>query len=338
MTSERELTAPVLLTGNDGRLNRDAVGWSRQPLHTGNLIGHWPRKKRWNYWCVTSDQALFSATISNLDYAAMIFIYVLEFATRRFAEQTVTIPLGRGCRMGDTVAAPASAVSKPLTVSFASEGPVTVLTVTSRDCGGVPLNAEIRVTTPPGHQTMNVVIPWSDDKYQFTSKQQCLPAAGEVRWGDTVLAFPDGASYACLDFGRGIWPYSSTWNWAAFSARQNDRTIGVNLGGRWTDGTGYTENALVVDGIVSKLAESLDFTYDPADYTKEWTIRSRGNDRVDLRFAPFYDRTAATNLLIVKSSLHQLIGRFTGTVVSDAGERLTVSDAVGFAEEHFARW
>ena len=31
---EPEITAPVDLCGQDGRLNRDAVGWSRQPLHT----------------------------------------------------------------------------------------------------------------------------------------------------------------------------------------------------------------------------------------------------------------------------------------------------------------
>jgi len=56
---EPELTAPVDLCDSAGRLNRAAVGWSRQPLHNCNVSGHWPRKKRWNYWCITSPDCLF---------------------------------------------------------------------------------------------------------------------------------------------------------------------------------------------------------------------------------------------------------------------------------------
>ncbi len=48
---EREITEPVDLCLPDGRLNPDAVGWTRTPLHTTNLWG-WGRAKRWEYWNV----------------------------------------------------------------------------------------------------------------------------------------------------------------------------------------------------------------------------------------------------------------------------------------------
>ena len=49
-THEQELTEPVDLCTPDGRrLNPEATGFSRTPLHTGNLRGSWGRTKRWDY-------------------------------------------------------------------------------------------------------------------------------------------------------------------------------------------------------------------------------------------------------------------------------------------------
>src|SRR6185295_13630311 len=54
MHDERELSASIELCGPNGQLNRQAVGWSRHPVHICNLPPSLPRKKRWNYWAVTS--------------------------------------------------------------------------------------------------------------------------------------------------------------------------------------------------------------------------------------------------------------------------------------------
>ena len=47
---EPELTRPVDLCDGRGRLDPAAIGWSRAPLVRANLRGHWPRRKRWNFW------------------------------------------------------------------------------------------------------------------------------------------------------------------------------------------------------------------------------------------------------------------------------------------------
>lgn len=335
MNQERELTQPVRLCDDRGRLNPAAVGWSRQPLHVGNLRGRWLRKKRWNYWAITTDTHLFSVTISNLDYAAVVFVYFLDFVTKAFHEQTVLAPLGAGVFMPETVTGALEFRSSRLDVLMNDDGRRVLLRVNSRDFGGRTLAAEFTVHRPDGYESINVVIPWADDTFQFTSKQPALPAAGSVQLGDERIDFE---GFACLDYGRGIWPFSSTWNWASGSGVQNGRTIGLNLGGRWTDGTGMTENGLVVDGVATKIGDDLLFEYDSSDFMRPWRIRTAGSDAVDLEFVPFFERVAKTNALIVRSEVHQMIGRFRGRVTTAAGETLAVDGLVGWAEEHRARW
>ncbi|MHB0886940.1 MAG: DUF2804 domain-containing protein [Bacillota bacterium] len=355
---ERELTAPVSLCGSGGALNPEAVGWSRKPLHDCNLAGHWPRKKRWDYWCVTSDEYLFSVTLSNLDYAGLAFVYFHDFAGGRFIEKTVMKPLAAGCTLGRAVGEPVRFEDRGLRFSIEPDSAAapslaeaaarTRIRVESPDFGGSALAADLVVDHPAGHESMNVVIPWSRSRFQFTSKHQALPAEGVVtvgggrgagtRAGALEARFPAGLSFACLDFGRGVWPYSSVWNWASFSAMVDGRPVGVNLGGRWTDGTGYTENAIVAGGRLTKLPEKVTFAYDPKDFMRPWSIRTEGSDRVDLAFSPFYERVAKSDMLVVRSEVHQMIGRFSGTLTLDGGRRVAADGAVGWAEDHRARW
>lgn len=62
--------------------------------------------------------------------------------------------------------------------------------------------------------------------------------------GAEETVFNDPQSFACLDFGWGIWPRHCRWHWGSASGRQQGRAIGLNLGGQWTDGTGSTENGV----------------------------------------------------------------------------------------------
>jgi len=147
-----------------------------------------------------------------------------------------------------------------------------------------------------------------------------------------------GNTFACLDFGRGIWRYSSFWNWAFCHGAQDGRSVGLNLGAGWTDGTGMNENALCIDGRLSKISEDVSFNYDPSDLMEPWTIKTKSSKRIDILFTPFYERLGRTNILILKSELHQLFGRFSGTVITDSGETIKLENLIGAAEEHRARW
>ena len=334
---EKEIAEAVNLCDARGRLLPAAVGWSRRPLHTCNLSGHPLRKKRWNYWCITSDSCLFSVTLASVDYMGMAFAYFLEYDSGRFVEKTITVPFGRGCDLPDTVRGDVVFSHRDMSLRFAEDGGGTAIHVESPTFGGAALSTDFLVERPADHETLNVVIPWSADRFHFTSKQNCLPAAGAVRLGGETFEF-GGDAFACLDYGRGVWRYGTSWNWGSLSGRQGGRTIGLNLGGAWTDGTGMTENAILIDGHISKVAADLQFLYDRSDFMKPWRVRTEPPGQIDLRFEPFFERVAATNLLLLRSNVHQMFGRYSGSVIPDGGVPVEIEGLLGWVEQHEARW
>lgn len=337
MNIEKELTEPVNLCEDNGRLHPEAVGWSRKPLHTCNLSGRWPRKKRWNYWAVTSETHLFSVTVSNIDYAGLVFVYVADFANDMFNEMTQIVPLGRGCNLPDTVNADVVFARDGLRVDMLQTDNSLDLAVDIANFEGLPLTAKFTITTPPAHESLNMVVPWDDKTFQFTSKQNTLPTVGTVKFGDETIRFSGEQSFACLDYGRGIWPRNCVWNWGSASGRQNGRSLGLNLGGQWTDGTGMTENGICVNGKLTKISEDLHWQYDKSNFMTPWRITAPSGS-IDLTFTPFMERVAASNLWLVKSEVHQMFGRYHGTVKTAEGEIIPVENLIGWAEDHIAKW
>jgi hypothetical protein len=334
---EKELTEAVDLCLANGRLNSAAIGWSRLPLHTCNLNGQWPRKKRWNYWAITTPTHLFSVTVSNLDYAGLVFVYFADFSAQKLQEATKIVPFGRGIRLPDTVAGAVHFASGDMRVDMTPTPSGISLGVGIADFHSKPLVAQFTITIPSDHESLNVVVPWDEKTFQFTSKQNTLPANGKVVLGAETIYFKGAQSFACLDYGRGVWPRNCVWNWGSASGVQNGRVVGLNLGGRWTDGTGCTENALCIDGRLSKISEDLLWHYDRANYQLPWRITAPSG-AVDLTFTPFLERVAASDLGLVKSEVHQMFGRYEGTLSTAGGETLHIADMIGWAEDHAALW
>ncbi len=337
MLVETELTEPVALCTGNGRLNPGAVGWSRTPLHTCNLSGRWLRKKQWNYWAMTTETHLFSVTVSNLDYAGLVFVYVGDFAEKTISEATKIMPLGRGCELSATVESDVHFDQGGWQVDMVQTATGIEITVNIADFNGLPLAAHFDVTMPPDHETLNVVIPWNDDAFQFTSKQNTLPAEGTVKLGNTEILFAGEQSFACLDLGRGIWPRDCVWNWGSASGMQNGRIIGLNLGGQWTDGTGMTENGVCIDGRLHKISEELHWEYDSENFMSPWCIKAPSG-QIELTFTPFLERVAASNLWLVQSEVHQMFGYYDGMITSDENEVISVRNLLGWAEDHKAKW
>ena len=336
--NEKEIKAPVDLCSSSGTLLKDSTGWSRKPVFNCNLSGRWLRKKKWNYWCVMNEQCLFSITISNIDYAGMVFAYYYDFETKKFIEKTLMIPFGKGCNMPPTVKANVSYSGPEMKADFIQENDNTHIIVESNNFNGNELKADFTVIYPADYDTLNVVIPWSERVFQFTSKHEGMSAEGSLKVGSSSYQLNPENTFACLDYGRGIWPYTVVWNWANTSGIADGRRIGLNLGAKWTDGTGMTENAMVIDGKLVKLSEDVIFEYDKNDLMKNWKIKTAISDRVDLDFIPCYDRLALTNAVILKSKVHQMMGYFTGKIKTDSGEIINIEKFPGCAEEHFGKW
>ena len=335
--NEPEITSEVLLCGPDELLNRDGIGWSRHPIHRCNLPASLARKKKWNYWAVTSNDLLFSATIADVDIFQLGGAYIFDRKTKRHIEKTVVQPPAT-ISIPETVMGDMIIDHPDMRVSLTDDGTGTRIQVKSDDFDGLPLEADIRVQRPSGHETLNVVIPWSDIQFQYTSKQNTLPATGYVKLGDERLEFASPA-FGCLDYGRGVWPEYTVWNWGSASAIQDGRLIGLNLGGQWTDGTGMTENGLCIDGRLTKISEDLFFDYDRTDTMKPWRVTTTVSDRVDLRFEPEFVRVSESGRRDgFFTSARQVFGCYSGEIEPDGEERMRVRDLFGWIEDHEARW
>ncbi|WP_188208146.1 DUF2804 domain-containing protein [Alkalibacillus aidingensis] len=338
MASE-EIIEPVQLCNRKGNINQKSVGWSRTPLTSCNLNGSFLRKKKWNYWCFTSDELLFSITLSHLDYAAVVFAYVLDLETLNFKEKSVLMPLGKGLIIPDNVWESAYFEKSGISVEFVEMGDATRIHV-SWDAfhDQQKLEAHLLVDRTYDHDSLNVVIPWSHKRFQYTSKQVALPVRGEVKWSAGTYSFQPTYAFATLDFGRGKWPYHARWNWGAAAGFVNNNRVGVNFGGQWTTGTGQTENGIIVNGHLHKINDELDWLYDRHNYMKTWVIQTSHSDRVKLVFDPIFERVSKTNSGPVKSKVHQIIGHYSGTVQLHHGEELEFHKLLGWAEDHEAKW
>lgn len=323
-THEPEITRPVDLCTPSGRLNRDAVGWTRTPLHRCNLRG-WGRTKRWEYWCITTPTHLVAVTVSSLDYLAVNNIYFLEYGGREVNCNDV-LPLARGVTLPTSLGGGPASAHGSVTIDLTDGPDGTRIQFSCKTAHG-PLTGDLTVALPPGHETLSVVVPWSDRKFQYTAKHTARPASGTVHLGEQSYDFTGG--WGVLDHGRGRWPALVRWNWGAASGHTDGHVVGLQLGGKWTVGTGMTENALCVDGRLTKIGTELDWQY--TDYLAPWSIRTPDGDQVNLVFTPFHDRNPGPGT-------HQCFGRYDGRIRTDDGQTIAIERLLGWADQVSLVW
>ncbi|WP_460775991.1 DUF2804 domain-containing protein [Microbacterium sp. GXF7504] len=332
---ERELTEPVPLTAPGGVLNPAAVGWARTHLVDTAGVGRgWRgrgRNKRWEYWNVITPTHILSLTVSSIDYAAVHDVWVLDRRTETVRTLGATLIPARGVALPASLGAgPARARAKGLRIDV------------DTDAGATRLRAQIpgasfdvTVRRPEGHELLAVVVPFGPPaRFQYTVKDVALPASGTVTVDGETHDVPAGASWAVLDHGRGRWPYDVSWNWGAGSGVSGGRTIGLQVGGQWTDGAGVTENGVVVDGTLHKIHDELRWDYDLEDRRRPWRVTGGG---LDAALEPFFPKRSATNLGVLSSRTLQCFGQWSGTFRTEEAD-IRFEGLVGFAEDVHNRW
>ena len=342
-THERELLAPVDLATHDGRrLNPEAVGWSRVPLHRANLRGGWGRNKRWDYWVIMAGDLVVSCLYADVDYLGLADVWWVDLASGRAGGQGIGAPLGLGFDLPDVPgSAPLRVEQQRFRLDITDDEGGTRIAATWREKDGAEGRLDATVALPARHESLNVVIPWSSRRFQFTSKHQARPARGTLVVGNETRTFGGngvGDAWAVLDVGRGRWPYRTTWNWGG-GAGSDHRWPGRRppVGGKWTEGTGCTENGVLVDGRLTKLGRELLWTYDRDEPLRPWRVEDPGG-RLSLELTPRHDKHTRFDALVVGTETHQVFGSWSGTFTTDLGEVLTLENLQGFAEESGSRW
>ena len=339
-TSERELTEPVDLCVPDGSsLNPAARGWSRRPLHRANLGGCFGENKRWDYWAVLAGDLVVSAVYSNIDHFGLADVYWVDLVTGENGGIGILTP-------ADAIELPEHPGTAPLLVDrdgldlrMVDDEAGTRLTAHWVEADGRLGHLDVLIELPAGHESLNVVIPWSDSVFNFTSKHQARPAVGRLTVGERVWSIGGTGpeSWGVLDVGRGRWPHEITWNWGGGAGRAGDHVVGLQIGGKWTEGSGYTENALIVDGRVSKLGGELRWDYSWDDPMEPWHIVDPSG-QLDMMLTPRFDKHSEADAGDFGSETHQVFGTWSGRLRTDDGLELQFEGLQGFAEEARQRW
>ena len=280
---------------------------------------------------MTTPTHIVALVTSDIDYAAVHGIWFLDRATGATVSHDAIGVLGGSVTMPGTLGG-----GKVRTSTRA------VRIAIDEDADGTRLRArgdrvsfDIYAHRPEGHESLGVVVPWTETLFQYTVKDVARPASGTITVDGVTHLVPGGESWATLDHGRGRWPYDMRWNWGAGSGRTDGRVIGIQVGGRWTDGTGSVENALVVDGRLTKISEELVWEYSTTDWMAPWRVT--GSD-VDLTFTPFHLKESVIDLTVFAGQTHQCFGHWVGRVRDESGAWIRIADAVGWAEDVHNRW
>jgi hypothetical protein len=285
---------------------------------------------------VLTEDLVVTVTFADVDYLGLAVVGWIDLRDHSIGGHDVARPLGRGIDLPEVSGTtPLRHQDGKATLAAVTDDEGTRLTGAWTEADGRAASLDVLVTQPPGHESLNVVIPWSDRRFQFTSKHQARPARGSLTVGDEVHDLDGG--WGVLDVGRGRWPYRTRWNWGGGAGAATDgRTVGLQLGGKWTDGTGFTENGILVDGRLVKIGADLTWAYDWDRPLDPWRVTSP-DGAVDLLLEPFHDRHERTNAVVLSTEVHQVFGHWRGTVPDDAGGAVEVDGLLGFAEESRSR-
>ncbi len=180
-------------------------------------------------------------------------------------------------------------------------------------------------------QPLVVSLPLEPNHYMYTHKAP-LEVEGNLCIGDNQVKFDSSRDLANLDEQKAYYPYHARWQWATFTARdEQNRVIALNIANQmFKDQSNCNENAIWIDGQLSLLS-SAQFDFDPSKPEKTWSIKEKSGN-VELFFTPDGGKFEKRNLGIARIDYYQMFGCFQGFLVDNDGNKHLVRDYYGVAE------
>ncbi|MCZ7631625.1 MAG: DUF2804 family protein [Microthrixaceae bacterium] len=124
-----------------------------------------------------------------MDYLGIASIWWADLSTGATGGHEATTPLAQGVSLPDRPG------TQPLThrgrhskIDITDDDRGTTITARWTERDGRAGELEALVELPEGHESLNVVIPWSRRRFQYTSKHQARPASGTLAWATTCAA------------------------------------------------------------------------------------------------------------------------------------------------------
>jgi hypothetical protein len=288
------------------------------------------RIKHWEYLGICNTDIIFGIAIVRLGYMCNLFAYLFERQNARLSEFNVLTPGGNAAIFDGNSRIGSVTFNSGNTGVRMTSDPETI-TVSGSIQGALSINLSFDRNEDPLVCLTRVGL----KGFNYTHKQAGIPVSGTIQHKGALWHIPKDQSVGVLDYTLGYLARHTFWNWASGGGLDMaGNRIGFNLV-QGINETGFTENAFWINGRLVK-TDSVDFRYDDLDLLKPWHIQSN-DGRVSLRFFPEGKRSANINAGLVVSKFHQPFGRFEG-VLRDGDQVRQLQNAVGFTEEHYAKW
>lgn len=333
---QNEITIKQHLLNEKGHIIEP--GWARDMIldyNRENINATIDNIKEWDYYYIGNERYGLGISMANMGTIRALSVHFMDFKNNRYYMNMSSCPLleknshkmpldNKGDVEFKGKDARCRYIRTPKTHS--------IKTIFNDYYDGLDLEVNLSLTIP-NTESMVIATPFDEDPTMFFYNQKinCLHPEGELRIGDKEYHFSSDDSYAVLDWGRGVWPTTSTWYWGSGSGRINGVDFGFNIGYGFGNTSAASENLLFYDGKVHKL-DQVEFHIPESSFTDPWTFSS-SDGRFEMDFVPVLDRHSNTPRGKYQSNQHQVFGKFSGKAILDDGTILNITDFMGFAEK-----
>ena len=323
-------------------------GWSRKAIwrYKRNYIKYYSIFiKEWDYYATyISDLKLWICmTISDLGYAGLYSISVIDLNVNRYnqIEEIIPLPLGK-------INLPENSLDdhlinfegKKLKITYEKKTNKRIIKARSENLilpnGKKGIDIILEMNQNEKGESINIQTTWNHNRQLFylNEKINGLESKGKLIIEKEEIKFK-GPTFTVLDWGRGVWAYKGTWYWSSATGIVNNVKYGFNLGYGFSDRSPATENCIFYNEIIHKVDQII-FNI-PNNIYHKWIIQSN-DGKVNLFFYPKVNRMSRMNFIIIKSVQDQVFGVFEGVLKLDDGKEIFVKDLYGFAEKVYNRW
>ena len=286
--------------------------------------------KQFQFVSIVTPHYVIGVAIADIRYVGSSFCYLYDIHHNQLTETTWLRPGNTGYSMGrspkDSVTQMGRNTNK---VQFEIVDGQWHLQIKTKN-----IDADIRLESPALSLPMAMCTPTAYNGWTYTQKHNGLKPVGTL----TINQEPQPLNFALAsyDFSAGFMRRETSWRWASLNADIEQGTIGLNIA-TGVNESGNSENVFWING-ERHLLGAAQFNFSRHNGNKEgWHIQS-DNGQVDLHFTPRNVRSEKLNLILLKSNFRQFIGDYNGVIHDNSGKKYKLSNVLGLAEHHYAKW